>query len=142
MTGYQPEPHVDYMSAVADALTAAGLAPDSWHAEDNGGGRLDGVFKWNKSNPLTPLAEFPQGVVISWEQYNGWEYAPVNPDRFLGNFRELVGAMYADPSAVVTAARLLLAGNLDKLPVKNAPNWDGTDALYDAVIAYTDNLPE
>ena len=136
------EPHEAYMKAVADALTDAGLRPDRWHAEDNGGDRLDGVFVWDKHNPLTPLDLYPRGVDITWDQYNGWEYSPVNAQGMLGDFRELVDAMYAEPASVVTAARLLLERNHQQLPVRSTAEWPGANAMAHAITAWEDALPE
>jgi hypothetical protein len=64
-------PHGDYMAAVVGELTAVGIAPKTCWAESPDGQQLDGYFELDTDSGR-PAENWPDGVGLGWDQYNGW----------------------------------------------------------------------
>lgn len=133
-------PHDPYITAVVDALTAAGLEPDNWwtsdaeanlYAEGPDAGcttMLSAVLRWDADEEN---ATGRDGLFLFWDHpAEQWQYARMNrPPEFLPR----VGR-YSDPGAVATIARALLADT--PLPKGYAPYWHPADAVRRAVDAW------
>ncbi|AJC62114.1 DUF6292 family protein [Streptomyces sp. 769] len=67
-------PHDSYMAAVADALTARGIAPGRWWtSEDDSGASsdlLNAIFQWPEG--VAHPEHWPHGVYLTWDQDDGW----------------------------------------------------------------------
>ena len=138
-------PHDPYITAVIDALTAAGLEPDQWWTSDaeidpyatgDDAGcttMLNAVLSWAD----TRVDEDGQdGLFLFWDHpASKWQYA--RPRVEGGNtepeFLSQLG-LYSDPGAVAGTARALLAD--EPLPDGHAPYWHPADAVRTAVTAW------
>jgi hypothetical protein len=108
-------PHDDYMQAVADALTAAGIAPARWWAseDDSGAGtdRLDGVFQWHHG--VANLEHWPHGVYLSWDQYDGWRLIEDGGGRNIWELSQETSSGYCDPRQVAADVQARFTHGLD-----------------------------
>lgn len=144
-------PHDAYITAVCDALTAAGLTLTDYCRTDDCETRgtycyLDAVITLDPSGTITSGedaprgAAWPHGLLLIWEWHTGIEADQGEPDRgpqWL--FAELNGDGsneyptslpvygYASPAAVVDAARKVIGREIGAGHFFNygAPKWDG-----------------
>jgi hypothetical protein len=136
-------PHDPYIGAVIDALTAAGIEPDSYWTSgaetdpyatgDNAGctTMLNAVITWADDTD-----DDSGGLLLLWDHpAEQWQYA--RPRAEGGNtepeFLEKLGR-YSDPAVVAAFAQALLAGV--PLPTGHAPYWHPADAVRRAVEAW------
>ncbi|MBK3631596.1 hypothetical protein JHN52_01195 [Streptomyces sp. MBT97] len=136
-------PHDPYITAVIDALTAAGLEPDSYWTSDaetdpyatgDDAGcitMLNAVITWDDDTH-----DDSGGLLLLWDHpAEQWQYA--RPRAEGGNtepeFLEQLGR-YSDPAVVAAFARALLDGM--PLPEGHAPYWHPADAVRRAVDAW------
>ncbi|MER7971114.1 hypothetical protein ABTX35_19315 [Streptomyces sp. NPDC096080] len=143
-------PHDDYITAVCDALTAAGITLTDHCWTDDGETRgtycyLNAVITLDPSGTVTSgndhhRAAWPHGLLLLWEWHTGIEADQGEPDKGpVWLFAELNGDGsnewptvlpvhgYADPAAVVDAARKVISraigpGSFHGNP---GPLWDG-----------------
>ncbi|GGR70878.1 MULTISPECIES: hypothetical protein [Streptomyces] len=142
-------PHDPYITAVTDALTAAGLEPTECWTEDNELDRyrdddlagvavmLTAVLEWDGGHPAVDTGVAPYGVVLLWEHpAERWQWARRERDGRLEREPEILPTLgrYTDPAAVVTVVRALLAG--ESLPQGHAPYWHQADSVRRAVDAW------
>ncbi|MEV5659824.1 hypothetical protein [Streptomyces flaveolus] len=120
-------PHDPYITAVVDALTAAGLEPTTAETRDteenrfdpNGcGTELDALLVWDGDTPSLNTDAHEDGLVLLWEHpAEQWQWAPRKQHGELEWEPEFLPLhRWADPAAVVDVVRVLLAG----LPVPAA----------------------
>jgi hypothetical protein len=121
-------PHDPYVAAVDVALCAAGLGSDDGWTESPDGERLDAVLIWNHGPGRDA---WPGGVLISWSQFDGWQYAGRRPDGGNEQPQALVHDFFAAPEVIVEAVRALLSGG-DGLPLSGVP-WSGKTELQSAL---------
>ncbi|MFJ4682038.1 hypothetical protein [Streptomyces sp. NPDC088789] len=107
-------PHDEYMAAVADALTACGIAPAQWWtSEDDSGAstaRLDGIFQWHTG--AADPSHWPHGVYLSWDQYNGWRLIESGGGRSIHDLSP-DSRIYCDPRQIAADTRARLKHGLD-----------------------------
>lgn len=135
-------PHIDYMTAVADALTAYDIEPALWWAcEDDSGAstdRLDGVFQWPAGTRTVHPEHWPHGVYLTWDQYDGWRLIEDGGGRNIHTLSK-DSHIYCDPRQVAADAKARLSHGVDGWtpgPVCiDGPRWD-TRATYEAVQAW------
>ncbi|WP_282792937.1 hypothetical protein [Streptomyces sp. CC224B] len=139
-------PHNPYITAVDDALTAAGLAPDWTQISDSETNRydasglttqLDALLVWTGGHPAVNTEVHEDGLVLLWEHpAEQWQWAPRKAHGELEHEPEFLPTLgrYADPAAVVAVVRTLLAG--EEVPEGHAPYWHEADAVKRAVAAW------
>ncbi|WP_338683844.1 hypothetical protein QD712_25560 [Streptomyces acidiscabies] len=139
----QPLPHDPYIEAVVDALTAAGIAPDDHWTSDAEINRyttgpdagcttmLDAYIDWD----TTPGHE--HGIALLWEQpAEQWMWAPRADGGHLDHDPEFLPLnRWADPAAVVTVVRILLAG-LEPHAGEDPRLWSNFISAGEAVAAW------
>lgn len=142
-------PHDDYITAVIDALTAAGLAPaEHWTSDGETKGtycHLNAVITLDPSNARdlddeeTPAGTpWRNGLILSWEWHtgaeDGWEKGPFWQFAALKEHDvcqyppvQLPVYGYASPAAVVEAARKVIAHEVKPDPYSSfgAAIWGG-----------------
>ncbi|MFC5202788.1 hypothetical protein [Streptomyces kaempferi] len=136
-------PHDPYITAVIEALTAAGLEPDSYWTSD---AEIDPYAAGEDAGCITMLSavigwdddtdDDTGGLFLFWDHpAEQWQYA--RPRAEGGNtepeFLPTLGR-YSDPAAVVATVRALLAG--ESLPEGHAPYWHPADSVRAAVDAW------
>lgn len=133
-------PHDPYITAVVDALTAAGLEPDSYWTSDaetdpyatgDDAGcttMLNAVIRWDDATD-----DDTGGLLLLWDHpAEQWQHA--RPRAEGGNTEpEYLPALgrYAHPGSVVATVSALLAG--DPVPEGYAPYWHEADPVRVAV---------
>ncbi|MFI9340004.1 hypothetical protein ACIG0D_01810 [Streptomyces sp. NPDC052773] len=142
-------PHDPYITAVVDALTAAGLEPTQHWTEDTELDRyrdddlsglatmLTAVLEWDGDHPALNRTEHEHGIALLWEHpAEQWLWAPQKANGHLEREPEFLPTLgrYADPAAVVAVVRALLAG--EPIPDGHAPYWHEADAVKRAVDAW------
>ncbi|MFJ3826222.1 hypothetical protein [Streptomyces nodosus] len=145
-------PHDDYITAVCDALTAAGLEPTEQTWTDDGETRgtycyLNAVITLDPSSTrdlddddIPADAAWPHGLTLSWEWHTGIEADQGEPDKGpVWQFAELKANGsneyptglpvygYASPAAVVDAARKVISREIGAGHFHNfgQAQWDG-----------------
>ncbi|NUP16598.1 MAG: hypothetical protein HOZ81_10915 [Streptomyces sp.] len=144
-------PHDDYITAVCDALTAAGieLTDHSWTDDGETRGTycyLNAVITLDPSGTIAADeepdggADWPHGLLLIWEWHTGIEAEYGEPDRGpIWQFAELKAdgsnkfptwlpvQGYASPAAVVEAARSVIDRSIGAGHFYNGgqPKWDG-----------------
>jgi len=133
-------PHDPYITAVVDALTTAGLEPDTCWTSDAETDRygtghdagcttmLNAVIGWGDNTD-----DNTGGLLLLWDHpAEQWQHA--RPRSEGGNtepeFLPRLG-LWSDPAAVVATVRALLAG--EPVPDGHAPYWHPADAVRRAV---------
>jgi hypothetical protein len=146
MTTKRPAlPHDPYITAVCDALTAAGLGPDdSWtsdaETDPSGDGcqtMLNAILVWEGTHQAVNEDALPEGVTLLWEHSAPqWQWAERGPHGVLLNSPEPLPTlgMYSDPAAVVLTVRALLSSS--PIPEGHAPYWHPAAPVKAAVEAW------
>ncbi|MER5613258.1 hypothetical protein [Streptomyces sp. NPDC002215] len=146
-------PHDPYITAVIDALTVAGLEPDTWWTSDaeidpyatgDDAGcttMLTAVLAWDDTRVDEGDEAGQDGLFLFWDHpAEQWQHA--RPRSEGGNtepeFLPKLGR-YSDPATVVDTARALLAGQ--PLPEGYAPYWHPADSVRTAVEAWAAEAP-
>jgi hypothetical protein len=136
-------PHDPYIRATVIALTQAGLEPDGWWTSDAEVDRYDtgpdaGCTTMLDAHLVWTAADSHEhGIHLVWEHpAEQWQWAPRKADGVLAHDPEFLPMLgrYADPGAVVSVVRALLAG--EPLPEGHAPYWHEADAVKRAVDAW------
>ncbi|MEV7282856.1 hypothetical protein [Streptomyces sp. NPDC093111] len=145
----QPDlPHAPYITAVVDALTAAGLEPDIWWISDaetdpyatgpdaGCATMLNAVISWDDTRLDEDDEDSAEGLFLFWDHpAEQWQWA--RPRSEGGNtepeFLPKLGR-YSDPDAVAATARALLTKQ--PVPEGHAPYWHPADAVKAAVEAW------
>ncbi|MEU3255932.1 hypothetical protein [Streptomyces sp. NPDC006997] len=150
MSQPQPLPHDPYITAVTDALTAAGLDPtehwtdsgelDRYRDDDLAGlaTMLTAVLVWEDDHPALTTEAHRHGIALLWEHpVDGWLWAPHKRNGHLDHAPKFLPGLdrYADPAAVVDSVRALLTGH--PVPTQQAPAWHQADTTQAAVDAWT-----
>jgi hypothetical protein len=152
MTETRTLPHDPYITAVCDALTAAGLELTDHCWTDDGETRgmycyLNAVITVDPSGTIASGdeeaqddAEWPHGLLLIWEWHTGIEAEHGEPDRGpVWLFAELKAdgsneyptwlpaEGYASPAAIVEATRKVIDRSIGAGHSFNfgQPNWDG-----------------
>jgi hypothetical protein len=143
-------PHDDYIGAVINALTEAGLEPPEFWTSDS---ETKGVFCYLNAiitldpNGLRDLdfdeipagASWPHGLILSWEWHTGleeggdpekgpvWEFAELKSDGSNEYPTGLPVHGYASPAAIVDAARKVITREIGAGHFHNfgLAKWDG-----------------
>jgi hypothetical protein len=143
-------PHDPYITAVCDALTAAGLEPTdhTWTDDCETRGTycyLNAVITLDPSGTLASgdedardTAAWPHGLLLIWEWHTGiedgepergpqWLFAELKGDGSNEYPTGLPVEGYASPAAVVEAARKVIAREIGAGSFYGcgAPKWDG-----------------
>lgn len=139
-------PHDPYITAVVDALTAAGLEPTYTETRDTEENRfdpegcsteLDALLVWDGDADGLDTDVHEDGLVLLWAHPAGqWQWAPRKRHGELERGPEFLArlGLWSDPAAVVATVRALLAG--EPLPEGHAPYWHPADAVRRAVDAW------
>ncbi|GHD70479.1 hypothetical protein GCM10010317_077850 [Streptomyces mirabilis] len=144
-------PHDDYINAVCDALTAAGLEPADARTSD---AETRGIYCYlNAVLTLDPdtsgldAERWPDGLILSWEWHTGieaadgepergpsWEWAPlVDSHGQNGELNALTAVGYASPAYVAESVRALIEHRNQAMPVEK---WERADELHAACEAW------
>lgn len=124
-------PHFPYLDDILHCLTSA-EQPD-WQMEEDQV-EVDGetvvgvVLSWTKSSALN-TEQWPDGVIVCWNEREGWQYAASRPDGGNEHPDDLIWETVPEPVAVAAAIRQLLTDGPESLPVKDAPRWAGADEM-------------
>jgi hypothetical protein len=142
-------PHDPYITAVADALTAAGLEPDNWWTSD-GETRglycyLNAVIDLDTDSSGLDEERFPNGLVLIWEWHTGieegepergpsWQWAAgVDSHGQTEQPEPLTAEGYASPEYVVDSVRALVEHRNQSMP---AARWGRAGELESACEAW------
>lgn len=126
-------PHDPYITAVVDALTAAGLEPTTAETRDteenrfdpDSGTELDALLVWDGDADGVDTDVHEDGLVLLWEHpAEQWQWAPRKQHGELKREPEFLATLprWVDPGLVVIVVRHLLAGRIPALPVAG-PLW-------------------
>lgn len=144
-------PHDPYITAVCDALTAAGLEPTDHSWTDDGETRgtycyLNAVITLDPSGTIAADeqpdggADWPHGLLLIWEWHTGieeeygepekgpvWLFAELKADGSNEYPTSLPVHGYASPAAVVQAARKVISREIGAGHFYNGgqAKWDG-----------------
>ncbi|GAA0359233.1 hypothetical protein PV735_11205 [Streptomyces turgidiscabies] len=143
-------PHDAYITAVCDALTAAGLEPTDHCWTDDGETRgtycyLNAVITLDPSGAIAedvddyPAdAAWPHGLLLIWEWHTGiedgepergpvWQFAELKGDGSNEYPTGLPVYGYASPAAIVEAARKVISREIGpgSFHGSSAAKWDG-----------------
>lgn len=141
----KPLPHDPYITAVIDALTAAGVEPDSFWTSD---AEIDPYATGDDAGCTTMLTavigwdddtDDGGGLLLLWDHpVEQWQYARprVEGGHTVPEFLPTLGR-YAHPGSVVATVSALLAG--DPAPEGHAPDWREADAARAAVDAWAED---
>ncbi|WP_326729020.1 hypothetical protein [Streptomyces phaeochromogenes] len=143
-------PHDPYVTAVVDALTAAGLEPTSAETRDteenrfepDSGTELDALLVWDGDAAGLNTDLHEDGIALLWEHpAEQWQWAPRKRHGELEHEPEFLPTLgrYADPAAVTAAVRALLQGETP--PEVYPADWSGADAVRAAVTAWENTDP-
>lgn len=138
-------PHDPYITAVVDALTAAGLEPTYAETRDTEENRfdldsdaeLDALLVWDGYAGGLNTDVHKDGLVLLWEHpAEQWQWALRKQHGELEHEPEFLPqlGLWSDPAAVVATVRALLAA--EPLPEGHAPYWHPADAVRRAVDAW------
>lgn len=141
-----PLPHDPYITAVADALTTAGLNVVDGHTDDaeTHGTHcyLNAVITLDPSGtadlPGDQLIEapWPHGLILAWEWHTGteddgpehgpqWWFAALNADGSNEHPTDLPVYGYASPAAIVEAARRVIGHEIRPASTHDGGQWRG-----------------
>lgn len=139
----KPLPHDPYISAVVEALTAAGLGPDDSWTSDAETDRYDDGPNAGCTTMLSAYLDWDtseaheHGIALMWEHpAEEWQLAPRCRDGRLEREPEFLPQLgrYAHPGSIVTTVSALLAG--DAVSEGHAPYWHEADSVRVAVDAW------
>ncbi|WP_030757707.1 hypothetical protein [Streptomyces sp. NRRL F-5135] len=141
-------PHDSYITAVCDALTATGLEPTDHTWTDDGETRgtycyLNAVITLDPSGTVGEMTEdipagtpWPHGLLLIWEWHTGieeeqgepargpqWLFAELKADGSNEYPTSLPVEGYADPAAVVDAARKVIDHSIGAGDFFNSGQW-------------------
>lgn len=137
-------PHDPYITAVCDALTAAGLEPADHFTDDSdtSGSHcyLRAVITLAPDTSGLDAKRWPDGLILIWEWHTGievadgepergpsWEWAPlVDPHGQCGERKPLTALGYPSPAYVVESVRALIERRNQSTP---AERWERADEL-------------
>lgn len=130
-------PHADYIEAVTDALTAAGLKPAETDVRDSEACGatpfLDAVITLTPEDSGIPANRFEHGLILIWEHHTGhedgycqndgagWQWARLCEDGSTQVPEPLPVYGYASPAAVVEAVRKVISREIKPA----LAGWDG-----------------
>ncbi|MFL4904882.1 hypothetical protein ACJ6WF_17245 [Streptomyces sp. MMS24-I2-30] len=145
-------PHDDYITAVCDALTAAGLELTDHCWTDDGETRgtycyLNAVITLDPSGTISEAAEdipagtaWPHGLLLIWEWHTGieadhgepargpqWQFAELKDDGSNEYPTDLPVYGYASPAAIVEAARKVISREILPGSFYDYGQWRGWD---------------
>ncbi|QKV93887.1 hypothetical protein HUT19_20735 [Streptomyces sp. NA02950] len=143
MTGILPQN--PYITAVSDALTAAGFpVADDWTSEAETFGvycHLNAVITLDPDITGLDEDEWPHGLILLWEWHTGreeqyergpsWQWAELLDHGRNADLDPLPVHGYAAPSAIVTAVRAVIESGKAGPPVLG--EWDQAAELTAAV---------
>lgn len=132
------EAHLKYRTAVETALGASGIvAQDTW-SEGDETRELELFFVFEDGGYLHRSC-WPNGVTVSWNQYDGWQYAAATRSGALEEPRELVTGLTPPPELVAEAISRVLSGRLYQLPCRSENSTtEPIQAALEAAIAARD----
>lgn len=145
MTETRELPHDPYITAVVDALTAAGLEPTTAETRDteenrfdpDTGTELDALLVWNgDASGLDPDVH-EDGIALLWEHpAEQWQWAPRKQHGELEHEPDFLPNLgrWSAPASVVATVRALLTG--EPLPEGYAPYWHPADSVRRAIAAW------
>jgi hypothetical protein len=146
----QPLPHDPYITAVCDALTAAGLEPADAFTDDSDtrGSHcyLRAVITLDDSSSVD-ARRWPDGLILIWEWHTGIEAADGEPERGpswewarlvdshgqSSEAQALTSVGYASPAYLVESVRALLN---DRGQATAAERWEHAEDLDAACEAW------
>jgi hypothetical protein len=145
-------PHDDYIEAIGEALTAAGLEPTdhSWTEDCETRGTycyLSAVITLDPSGTIASGDEdardgaaWPHGLLLLWEWHTGieadqgepdrgpvWQFAELKHDGSSEYPTDLPVLGYASPAAIVEAARKVIAREIQPGSPQGYGQWRGWD---------------
>lgn len=134
-------PHDPYITAVCDALTAAGLelTDQCWTSDAETRGTycyLDAVITLDPKAFGANREEWPHGLLLCWEWHTGiedsepargpqWLFAELKDNGSNEYPTDLPVDGYASPAAVVDAARKVIGGEIEPGSFHNLGQWRG-----------------
>jgi hypothetical protein len=136
-------PHDPYITAVIEALTAAGLEPDDYWTSD---AEIDRYDTGPDAGCTTMLSAYlawdtstahEDGIALMWDHpAEQWQWAPRKEAGHLDREPEFLPKLgrYSDPAAVIATVRALLAG--EPLPKGHGPYWHEADSVRRAIAAW------
>ncbi|MFD3310085.1 hypothetical protein [Streptomyces sp. NPDC058694] len=142
-------PHDPYITAVTEALTAAGLEPtEAWtsdseldrYRDDDLYGlatMLDAVLEWDDEHPALDTNGHRYGIGLVWDHpAEQWQWAARKDNGHFIQDPEFLPSLprWADPAVVVIVVRELLAGR--PAPTAEGPLWTGHEEAQAAVDAW------
>lgn len=149
MTEPRTLPHDPYITAVVDALTAAGLEPTTAETSDaeinqyetgpDAGctTQLQALLVWDGDADGLNTDAHEDGIALLWEHPAGqWQWAPRKQHGELEHEPEFLVSLgrWVDPAVVVIVVRALLAG--DPAPTAVGPLWLEHEQAQAAVEAW------
>lgn len=141
-------PHDEYIRAVCDALTHAGLEPTTAETSDAESNRydtsglttqLDALLVWDGDVTGVNADVHEDGIALLWEHpAEQWQWAPRKTHGGLDREPEFLTALprWADPELVVLVARELLASRPVPVMPHAGPVWTGHEQAQAAVDAW------
>ncbi|MEH0552539.1 hypothetical protein [Streptomyces sp. B21-101] len=142
-------PHDPYITAVCDALTAAGLTPaDAFTDDSDTSGShnyLRAVITLDDSSGI-PARRWPHGLILIWEWHTGieaadgepergpsWEWARlVDPHGQCGEREAFTALGYPSPGYVVESVRALVERRNQSVPAERWERHVELDAACEA----------
>lgn len=136
-------PHDAYITAVCDALTAAGLELTDmcWTSDSETRGTycyLDAVITLDPKSFGADRDEWPHGLLLIWEWHTGieadqgepvkgplWLFAELKDDGSNEYPTDLPVEGYASPAAIVEATRKVISQEIGQGHTFGIPRWDG-----------------
>jgi hypothetical protein len=149
MTETRTLPHDPYITAVCDALTAAGFTPADAFADDTDTSGthnyLRAVITLDDSSGL-PADRWPHGLILIWEWHTGieaedgepergpsWEWARlVDEHGQCGERQAFTAYGYASPAYVVESVHALIARRNQSVPAERWERHGELDAACEA----------
>ena len=136
------QPHTPYITAVIEALTAAGLEPTGWwHSDLDGnpygeGEMLNALLTWDGGHPAASGRVADRGMILLWEHpAEAWQYARRRSGG--GNEEPQVIPslpLWANPTGVVEIVRQLLSEG--PVPTDAHLRWNRHAEMQAAVDAW------
>lgn len=141
-------PHDPYITAICDALTAAGLEPaDAWTSDAESCGLyqyLSAVITLDPDTSGIPAARWPDGLILCWAWHTGiedgepergpvWEWARlVDSHGQCGELEPFTALGYPSPAYVVESVRALIERRNQATPAERWERHAELDAACEA----------